>query len=278
MKLVDVFPYNGELIAELRLEYLSTVVDKFVLVEARHTHSGVRKEELFVEKNAPFFKKYNVEIVVIEEFPVMPDDWRPPNTQFMTSGSHESWFREQYQRQAGIDRALLTTEGPFVLICGDVDEIPRREVSNLKNMYDRLKEPVYLEMRMHYYNFNWVKQYNWHHAFAISDVGLKEVDVNEVRLRTDKKVFVNDAGWHLSYFGSIADMVRKLESFAHREFDRSEYKSKERVFWCIAYGKDLFDRETEHMVLRQTDDLPEGWQAYQKRLEAVHLLEMTAIP
>ena len=45
MKIIDCFLYNNEnLILELRLNLLNKYIDKFVIIEARYNHSGIKKE------------------------------------------------------------------------------------------------------------------------------------------------------------------------------------------------------------------------------------------
>ena len=45
MNIIDCFLYNNEdLILELRLNLLDKHVDKFVIIEAKHNHSGIIKE------------------------------------------------------------------------------------------------------------------------------------------------------------------------------------------------------------------------------------------
>ena len=47
MKILDCFIYNNEdLILDLRLNLLNNYVDKFIIVEAKFSHSGVEKKKL----------------------------------------------------------------------------------------------------------------------------------------------------------------------------------------------------------------------------------------
>ena len=51
----DCFTFFNELeLLELRLELLSTVVDRFIIVEASKTHSGLGKPFYFEENRARF--------------------------------------------------------------------------------------------------------------------------------------------------------------------------------------------------------------------------------
>lgn len=51
-----------------------------------------------------------------------------------------------------------------------------------------------------------------------------------------------DAGWHLTYFMSPAQIQRKLVSFGHREYSRPPYTDMDHIKRAIALGRDLFDR------------------------------------
>lgn len=56
--IIDSFAYNGELVIELRLRHLWPVVDEFVVTEARETHSGKPKAELFIDRYRSSFQPY----------------------------------------------------------------------------------------------------------------------------------------------------------------------------------------------------------------------------
>ena len=69
---------------------------------------------------------------------------------------------------------------------------------------------------------------------------------------------------------SIEDIVRKIESFAHREFNKAEFKSREHVEMCIREGKDMYLRENARLYDAMSDTLefflPEGWEEFQQTL------------
>ena len=58
VRIIDSFPYNGELVTELRLRHLWPVVDEFVVTEALETHSGKPKAELFIDRFRSSFQPY----------------------------------------------------------------------------------------------------------------------------------------------------------------------------------------------------------------------------
>ena len=116
MKIFDCFMYFDEdLVLELRLNYLSKLVDHFIIVESKFTHKGDQRELKFdINK----FKRFKNKILYI---PVtdMPDGDNP-------------YLRENFQRDMitkGISKANLDD---FIIV-GDIDEIP--DLKNLNFMF-----------------------------------------------------------------------------------------------------------------------------------------------
>ena len=266
-RIVDVTLYNGEPVLALRLAYLADHVDQFILVEARQTHAGTEKLPgggLYSERPdvAAILALYGdkVRVVVLDRFPEMPEDW-PAQRQsdaadaFMTDGSHTAWFREKYQRD--FIAAELLAEAPipaFYTIC-DIDEIPSTDVLRFLRTAtpSQLRDPVHLSMKMYYYSFAWAKPAPWVQAFVVSNECLADlvaagVTLSDVRIgrgataATGHRRLIQNAGWHLSYFLTRADLRRKLASFAHRECDREAFKTDAHLDACFAEGRDLFGR------------------------------------
>jgi hypothetical protein len=59
--------------------------------------------------------------------------------------------------------------------------------------------------------------------FVISDKGNDSLSYSNVRLTR------TNAGWHISYCFEIDDMIRKLKSSAHTDFNIDKYKDKEHL-------------------------------------------------
>jgi hypothetical protein len=283
-KIYDTFCYNGETIALFHIEYLYNTVDKFIIVESRETHSGNIKPFLYFEQNATLFAPYmdKIHYLIIDTFSSLKEtfeNWKPEI--WMTQISYESWCREQYQRNYAMNY-LKEQPGPYYVYCGDVDEIPNREIlQNFKNdfagdyTYRNITDAIYLEMKFFYYNFNWKKVYNWYHAYITSDQCLKTYSLNDLRLFSNKMKYISNGGWHCSYFQSYEDIKRKCESFAHREFNHECYKTIEHINNCLLNGTDLFNRGEFEDLKEFTDSryLPEGFEKIQAiilELQQIH--------
>ena len=71
MKIIDTTTFFEEhLMMELRLNILNPHVDKFVVCEARFSHSGKEKDIKFSKKNFPQFEHKIIHLIVDKE----PDD------------------------------------------------------------------------------------------------------------------------------------------------------------------------------------------------------------
>lgn len=255
----DCFSFFNELdVLELRLNILSAVVDKFVLVESHLTHSN-KPKELFFAKNVERFGAFADKIihVVVEKFPDNPNN--------------DAWVFEHFQRNA-IMRALVDVEPDDIILISDVDEIPRPE--SIKEMV--ADDHVYLfRQRMYYYYINCIdtsKQKS--NASWIGTIGLRRDLLEEPqKLRqlgllltglTDSRLivrsyfkcvkffiadlrgyslkFLDDAGWHFSFLGGALRIIAKLEAFAHQEYNKAEFKNPDKIKSMIANGEDIFGR------------------------------------
>lgn len=280
--IIDYFLYNGEPIIEYRLEYLYDYVDQFIIVECRYTHTGIKKPFLYVEKNTDFFKKYEKKlmIIIIDEFPdnnnvdsyMLINKNRP----LLKDYSDDNWARETYNRNYAQNIILEKFKQPFILFVCDVDEIPNRNIINdLKYNYSELHDGIKLAMIMMRYNFKW-KEPNtiWTHPFVITDIGTRNLSFNAVRLNQEGgKKIISNAGWHLSYFLTPNDIIRKFVSFAHSEYNNEKYKNKEYLLTCMLSGYFCCNKNEKCDYINE-NELPENWKPFQEKLDKLIFLEM----
>lgn len=274
-KVICTFPYNGEPIVELQLEYLKDVVDEFVIVESRYTNSGIAKPELYFDKFHSVFANSTAKItqLVIDEFPEMPSDWpKTKGQEYMNGSSYDSWYRENYQRDYAanyIKDTYNNETSPYIVIGVDADEIMCKEyITELAKNYFALNDPVYLQMDMFYYNFQWSKKYKWYHPYVVNDIGFCKYTMSDMRTRMPKTKYMKEAGWHASYFLSKKDLIRKLEGFAHRECDIKHRKTDEFLNKCLYEGLDISERGDEEQLVSYSgySQLPEELLKFQKKL------------
>lgn len=252
VRVLDVFCYNGEPIVEKRLEYLSKMVDTFVVVEARQTHSG-KPKELFIEKHADMFSKYDCEFVTVDQFPPPPPSWEEDTKKWGWVRDPQAWWRELFQRERALPtvRRLAGNRPTVALVC-DSDEIPSHDTINfLKKNYNAVcNHPVHIDMAVHYYNWNWkMPGERWHKAFAACTEFLKKpLCLTQIRNAQPVAIVEEDAGWHCSYFMDAETIERKLRSFAHTEIDIPK-----NIDEIVKSGKDIAGRP---IALVPCDDPP----------------------
>lgn len=256
---IDTFIYNGEPVAALRLKLLYPHVTQFVIVEARQTHTGQVKPELFTERHADVFAPYidKIKFIIIDEFP-------EPVHPTMTS---KSWIRENYQRDIAL-KYITDTYSEYILMVCDVDEIPSPNVvAALPSRYFGLEYPTSFEMHFFYYNFGWKKKTMWNNSFCINDIGIRKASSTLSNMRGNNSLYIPNAGWHASYFLSVGELVRKIESFAHTEYDLPDFKRVSHIQDCFATGKDIFARGVdEDLVAFDPSYLPQDLRDFHSQI------------
>jgi len=241
--------FNGEEIMKLRLEYLSPYVDIFYIVEQRYTHQGQRKETLFVDSCKDWFKSYKVCILVDESEP-----------------STDPWVKENRHRNYVIPW-LMAEQGPWICTVCDCDEIPDTTAveKEKQNIYQACNtSPVYLYQEMFYYNFQW-RMGQWKHPFIINDSQLQKTTLQKLR-NGHKDGPLLRCGWHFSYFMSAEEIQRKIQSFAHKEFNTSDITSLKNIRHAISNGIDVFHRSDKSFTKVPLDNFPELFKKFHTNL------------
>jgi beta-1,4-mannosyl-glycoprotein beta-1,4-N-acetylglucosaminyltransferase len=218
----DCFPFFDELmLLEIRLKELSPVVDRFVLVEATHTHSGKPKRLYYDEvKDNEIFGPFKDKITHIAcSAPMGPDRFE----------------NDRNQRNA-ILYGLRGAMADDIIIVSDLDEIPRRGVVPLMKHFHH---PTRLQMKLFYYSFNCRANEEWMYPAFCQYKDL--VTPDKLRLG-EYKDYIPDAGWHFSYLVPPDQIPKKLEAFAHAEYDTDYFKDVNRLQERVAAGEDIFER------------------------------------
>jgi beta-1,4-mannosyl-glycoprotein beta-1,4-N-acetylglucosaminyltransferase len=243
MKVFDCFTFFNELdLLEFRLKLLSNVVDKFVICESNYTHSGKIKPYYFNE-NKERFKEWEEKIIYL------PVEQSIENLEFNKvktySPSDGSWVLENEQRLALTYASEIIAEDDIVMV-GDLDEIPDpRAVSFFYEGNFEFKNPISLSMLFHYYYMNCQMEgydRNWNGTVVCTGKMFREI--GSQHLRNDRNLFqrIPNAGWHFSYLGGLEKIKKKIESFAHTEFNVPEVTSDENILNAINKGQDIFNR------------------------------------
>jgi beta-1,4-mannosyl-glycoprotein beta-1,4-N-acetylglucosaminyltransferase len=250
--------FNELDLLEVRLNELKDVVDKFVIVEASFTHSSNPKPFYF-EENKDRFSKFLDQIihVKIEELPYFPPQPRRRNT------IHNRHEVEHYHRNYTW-YGLVDCNDNDIIIIGDVDEIPTiNSISEAKDILSINSDSVICFRQRHFnyfFNGTCIKDGHispWYGQVATTYENLKKVGTDNVMddnncspmvLRMGKEgrlknsVTIDNAGWHFSYLGGIDEIIKKVGSYSHEEFDTPEFMNREVIENRIKNGQDVFGR------------------------------------
>lgn len=266
MKIVDCFLFYNELqLLEFKLKELNDIVDYFVLIESKQTHTG-NKKELYYEKNKEMFSEYNHKIVhIIHDHKA-------------TAETRDSWSNEKEQRFYGTKGvAQLNLSDDDFIILSDLDEIAdKNTLRNIKKYFWREMKPIScLEQDMYYYNINNKLETKWHQSKILNYKTYKEYVDNPRKFNTILRPEYNpdgrhvghypvikNGGWHFSYFGDINFIKNKIKNFAHTELSHFGDESHENINEKIQNNKDIFDRKDikfKNIRLEDNKYLPENY-------------------
>ena len=237
--------FNENDLLEIRFNVLKDVVDKFVIVEATKTHSGMDKPLYFDYER---FKEFKDKIIYIElnKFPEITN----------------SWILENYQRNYILDVLKgLNCNNEDIILISDCDEItnPKAIMEYKENHHSIMS----LEEEFFYYYLN-LKNFKgtyWYSAkicryknffdeslnnnFKYNEFLIKELNENisptKIRMMENRPV-IRNGGWHFSYLGGTEAIIKKVKSFSHQEFNSEEFLDKDKIEKKILSGKDIFNR------------------------------------
>jgi len=243
--IIDSFNYfNEEEILDLRLNYLSDLVDKFLIVEADITHQGKKKgwnlEKLIKDKFSKFSEKiiyYKKEINLAEVDKEI--GWGGERNGML------SWKIENFQRNSISDKINQFDENSIILI-SDLDEIPSREAINfIKGCDFEFIQPLVLDQKLFQLNCNYLTLQKWLGTIAVYKKVLKNYSPQFLRMNNKRFSIIANSGWSFSSFGGTERVIEKFSAFAHTEYNKDEFKDKNHIFKCISSGEDIFKRNSK---------------------------------
>ena len=238
MKVFDTTTFFEEkLMMDLRFNVLDQFVDKFIVCEARFSHSGEEKEINFDKKDYPKFEDKIIHLI-LERDPVEKLNYDKRDVSTLRANSIK---RIEAQRNY-IFKSLEGADKNDYIIYSDNDEIPKLSNIDLKKNKSKI---LIFKQKLFYYKFNLAyPKIDWFGSKACRVKDLKNISwlrntknkkYNFYRIDTlfsdlkyiDVKV-IEDGGWHFTNLKSPEQLLRKyLNDELHSEFDSEKNKLEE---------------------------------------------------
>lgn len=191
---------------DCRLRQLEGVVDRFVAVEANMSFSGIEKPYYLTEAQDRYaLTPLDIVQVDLSNVPKIGSYGA-----WVTPGTEPCWDREGAQRN-GATEIVNDYPPDTIVLYGDIDEIPR---PNIITTFDN-RAPSTMQMTHLLYSTHWQYPAPWYGTV----IGVRRDLKTALSLR-DRRWYlpqIKNSGWHLSWFGSSDDRVRKLHQHSHQE-------------------------------------------------------------
>ena len=249
MKIYDCFSYwDEDLLLDLRLNILSNYVDYFVIVEGNKTWQNNPKKLRFNKDN---FKKFKNKIIYlpVEDLP----DGKDP------------YLRENFQRNSILRGLSESGENDLILI-SDLDEIPNPK--KFENFNINMKYAVFKQKHF-YYKFNLQSRENpyWMGSricikkYLKSPQWLRDLKFKKYPFWRIDKIrnlqIIENGGWHFAYLQTPENISKKIQSFAHGEFNKDNITNKDSIRLKIEKGQDIFGRGFRLQKIDLDEKFPE---------------------
>ena len=252
MVIYDCFQYfNEDHMVELRLNILDKYVDYFVISESTKTHQGKSKKINFdINKFAKFKRKIKF---IIADYKNEID--------FNNHTGGESPV-EQHQRNSLIE-GIKDAQPDDYIVLSDSDEIP--DFTKIKNLNTSKKYLAFSQkMFMYKLNLQNLNESNWIGSKITKKKNIKSMqDLRNLKFKNypfwridklDQQII--DGGWHFSYMQTPSQILKKIQSFSHGEYNNDSLSEKS-IQKKILLNEDIFGRSIKLKKIEIDDTFPE---------------------
>lgn len=233
MKIIDCVTYYDEsMLFDIRTKILGEYVDIFLVIEAKHTHSGNDKKLNFNVNNFPDFKNKIIYLVIENE----PRDLIVGKSLSSSQKRINSLKRINQSYNKALDYLkICSSEDIFIL--SDIDEIPNLKNINIRDIDSKI---ILFKQKMFYYKFNlYYDLISWFGSKACKiknlispsflrhtkskkypfwrlDTWFSKVKFNDVKI-------IEDGGWHFTNIKPPEKILEKYLNFGHHnEFEDNQ--------------------------------------------------------
>ena len=235
MKIFDCTTFFDEnLMLEVRFNILNKYVDKFVVAEAKFSHSGDKKKLNFNINKFSEFKNKIIYFVVDNE---------PPNVIYKKNDNNNyeeeinmrtnSIKRIAHQRDKLMEHLDEASDEDYIFY-SDNDEIPNFENLDLENYENKI---IIFKQKLYYYKFNlfcdrvnWfgtkgckkrmLKSFSWLREVKTKKYPFFRLDTFFSKTKYTNVEIIQNGGWHFSQLKTPKDIEIKLLNQEHHD----EYK------------------------------------------------------
>lgn len=208
--------FNEIDLLKIRLEQHDSFVDKFIIIEADSTHSGIKKEYI-LEKHFKEFEKFKNKIIYekisfkdINKFNIV--SW---NNSYNIAANREIWGNENFQRNyCLITLKNLNASDNDIIISSDLDEIiDHTTMNNSINLLNHF-EIIKCRQKHYAYKLNLYCGNDTAGPKILKYSIFKQIDPSLLREK-DVGIEIN-GGWHFSFLSDTEENVyKKYISFSH---------------------------------------------------------------
>ena len=258
MKIIDCVTYFDEpLLFEIRINMLNKFVDHFLVIEARYSHSGKKKNLNFNINNYLNFKNKITYLVIDQE---------PPG---IIEGENLSSSQKRINSLKRIDQSynkaleyLKYCKPDDFFILSDVDEIPNLEQINFRQIKEKI---ICFKQKIFYYKFNLyydILPWFGSRACRVNDLIFPSLlrytkpkkypfwrfDTWLSKIKYSSIKVIEDGGWHFTNIKTPEKILEKFLNFGHHnEYEDSSIKLEDvkRMILEKSIGYDHFADQKE---------------------------------
>jgi len=248
-KVIDAILFSGEMeMLKMRLDYLYSHVDYFIICEGNTTFTGIKKN-LTLLKYFPQIEKYRDKIHYVIYEPIDSD---------LKEIKNDKFYLEKKQRDYMYDKIKELSDENTLILLSDVDEFPK--VEKFDEAWDKTKnqtmDATSFMFKTFYYSPICEVLIEWFGTTAINDKTLRTLtNFSQVREYRYNCKHIEDGGYHFSFFNSPEEIKEKIISFSHQEFNLPEYTDINIIKDNMYNGRDLFDRS--EIKMKKHDSIPD---------------------
>jgi len=243
--IIDSFLFFNEIdLLKVRLKYLGEHVDYFVISEANIDFSGKPKNLYLKDVIAtlPYSEKIVYQPIDIN---LWSPQWLLKRLRWITRPHKFLWKIQDAQRNALVDLIKKRQLKSDYVLFGDLDEIPDLQfMKSLRAGQISLITPKTLRQRLFYYHPDIATDNEaWFGTICTPFSEFIQIKPHYLRSQRENLEFIENGGYHLSYFMRPEEIKVKIDAIANVErIQSSKELTISDIQKLILDNKDLFGR------------------------------------